>query len=403
MTPLSRLVMSARFIYAADQIALVAVPIVAILVLDASAAVIGILVACQSSAYLIGSIPFGLIVDQFQLRSIVITSTLLALAGFSTAALALTVGHVVLFGMAIVVAGLGIVLYELATLSVIPKLVDAKALGQANARISLPRALASFFVPLVLSLVLSAETAAAIFYIASVGAIAAFLFISGIPAVSRARTTEQSILKRLASGGVFVLTHGLLRPISICAIFWNLAFAVLLVVLVPVIIEVYAGNPSLFAGAMSALGIAAICGTWVIGRITHIVPPNIILIAGPASSAAASFLLLVVPARNPEFVLYPAFFFLGFGPYMWLVVQNTVRQLTTPEDMLGRVNAVIQTTIYGVRPLGALLGGAIASIWSPETGIWTAVALFSLSFLAAMLSKLRTIKSYDAMKALPET
>lgn len=70
-----------------------------------------------------------------------------------------------------------------------------------------------------------------------------------------------------------------------------------------------------------------------------------------ASSAAASFLLLVVPVRDPERVLYPAFFFLGFGLSMWLVVHNTVRQVATPEDMLGRVNAVIQSAIYGVRPL----------------------------------------------------
>jgi MFS family permease len=75
MTPLSRLVMSARFMYAADQIALVAVPIVAVVVFDADATLIGILVACQSSAYLIGAIPFGLVIDQFQLRSIVIAST----------------------------------------------------------------------------------------------------------------------------------------------------------------------------------------------------------------------------------------------------------------------------------------------------------------------------------------
>lgn len=403
MTPLSRLVMSARFMYAADQIALVAVPIVAVLIFDAPATVIGILVACQSSAYLIGTIPFGLVIDQFQLRSIVIASALFALAGFSTAALALTAGHVPLFGLAIAVAGLGIVLYELATFSAIPKLVDVDKLGPANARVSLPRALASFLVPMALSLFLSAETATVTFWVAAAGACAALMVIRGLPEMSRAKSPQQAILGRLAAGGRYVLRHGLLRPISICAIFWNLAFAVLLVVLVPAIVELYAGEPSLFAGAMASFGIAAITGVWVIGRIAPVVPPNVILIAGPASSAAASFLLLVVPVRHPELVLFPAFFFLGFGPSMWLVVQNTVRQVATPEDMLGRVNAVIQTAIYGVRPLGALSGGLLVSHWSPEAGIWVVAGLFSVSFLAALLSGLRTVESYDTMKALPET
>ena len=403
MSPLSRLVMSARFMYAADQIALVAVPIVALLVFDASAGVIGLLVACQSSAHLVGSIPFGLVVDHFQLRTILIASTLLALAGFSAAALALAAGGIAVFGLAVAAAGLGIVLYELATFSVLPKLVDARGLGPANARVSLPRALASFLVPLVLSLLLSAETATATFCIATAGAFAALMVVRTMPTVSRARSPEQPLPGRLATGAKLVLRHGLLRPISLCAIFWNLAFAVLLVVLVPVIVEVYGGHPSLFAGAMAAFGIAAISGIWVAGRIAPSVPPRVILIAGPASSAIASVLLLAVPARPPELVLYPAFFLLGFGPSMWLVVQNTVRQLVTPEDMLGRVNAVIQTAIYGVRPLGALLGGAIAGTWSPEVGLWAVATLFGLSFLAAFLSGLRKVMDYDAMKALPRT
>ena len=403
MTPLSRLVMSARFMYAADQIALVAVPIVAVVVFDADATLIGILVACQSSAYLIGTIPFGLVIDQFQLRSIVIASTFLALAGFSAAGLALTSGQVPLFGVAIAVAGLGIVLYELATFSAIPKLVEVGKLGAANARVSLPRALASFLVPMVMSLVLSAATAAVTFWIAAAGACVALMVVRRLPDMSRTKSPAQAILGRLATGGRYVLRHGLLRPISLCAIFWNLAFAVLLVVLVPAIIELYAGDPSLFAGAMAAFGIAAIAGVWVIGRIAPLVPPNVILIAGPASSAAASFLLLVVPVRTPEIVLYPAFFFLGFGPSMWLVVQNTVRQVATPEEMLGRVNAVIQTAIYGVRPLGALSGGVIVGHWSSEAGIWVVTGLFSVSFLIALLGGLRKVASYDAMKALPET
>lgn len=403
MSPISRLVMSARFMYAADQIALVAVPIVALLVFDAPAAVIGILVACQSSAHLIGSIPFGLAVDQFQLRSIVITSTLLALAGFSAAALALTAGHISLFGLAIAVAGLGIALYELAAFSVIPKLVNSKGLGPANARVSLPRALAAFLVPLVLTLLLSAKTATITFWVAAASAFIALIIVRTMPTVTRAQSHEHAILKRLSIGGKFVLQHRLLRPISLCAIFWNLAFAVLLVVLVPAIVEVYASHPSLFAGAMAAFGIAAISGIWVVGKIASMVPPCVILIGGPASSAIASFLLLVVPVRTPELVLYPAFFFLGFGPSMWLVIQNTVRQLATPEDMLGRVNAVIQTAIYGVRPLGALLGGFIASTWSPYVGIWVVAILFSMSFLAAFLSPLQRVRDYDTIKALPET
>ena len=53
--------------------------------------------------------------------------------------------------------------------------------------------------------------------------------------------------------------------------------------------------------------------------------------------------------------------------------------------------------------LGALLGGFIASTWSPYVGIWVVAILFSMSFLAAFLSPLQRVRDYDTIKALPET
>jgi hypothetical protein len=34
---------------------------------------------------------------------------------------------------------------------------------------------------------------------------------------------------------------------------------------------------------------------------------------------------------------------------LWLICQITVRQLVTPAPLMGRVNATVQTAIYGVR------------------------------------------------------
>ena len=402
MTPITRLVLSAHCINIADHIALVAVPIVAALAFDASPAVIGVLVACQSSAHLIGSLPFGLVVDQFQLRTTVILSTLIALVGFGAAAAALLSGAVALFGLAIALAGLGNVLYGLSTLSITPKIVSASELGAANARLSLPRSIASFLVPLSLGFLLAPGTGVLVFWFATTCSMVAFMCLWGIPAISRTSAAKQPILARLAGGGMFVIKHNLLLPISLCAVFWNLAFAILLVLMVPVVTQVYLADPALFARAMAAFGLAAIAGTWVIGRISSRVAPNLILLFGPGSSVLASALLLTVSPRSPEITVYAAFFLLGFGPSMWLVAQTTVRQLVTPEQMLGRVNSVIQTAIYGIRPLGALVGGLIATATSLETGLWLVVGLFGISFASALLSRLRTIKDYVALQSLPQ-
>jgi predicted MFS family arabinose efflux permease len=385
----------------ADHIALVAVPIVAALIFDASPAVIGLLIACQSSAHLVGSLPFGLVVDQFHLRSTVVMSTLITIGGFSAAATALVLGHLALFGLAIAIAGLGNVLYGLSTLSIAPRIVAASELSAANARLSLPRSIASFLVPLALGLLLVPDTVVLVFFFATVCSVVAFVGLWGMPVISRVNGDRQLLGARLASGGKFVIKHDLLLPISLCAIFWNLAFAILLVLMVPVIVEVFDGHPTLFGGAMAAFGLASIAGTWAMGLVSSKVAPNLVLLFGPGSSVLASALLFAVPPQNPDLTLYAAFFVLGFGPSMWGVAQTTVRQLVTPERMLGQVNSVIQTAIYGVRPLGALIGGFIASEVSLTVGLWLVVTLYAASFASALLSRLRKVEDYLALQSLP--
>ncbi|MEO0911235.1 MAG: hypothetical protein AAFX96_13170 [Pseudomonadota bacterium] len=97
MSIIYRLVTAAYGIHFADQIALVAVPLIAVLVFDASPQVLGLLVAGQSMAHLIGTLPFGILADQRQLRSLVIASALVSLAGFVITLLSLSFSSILLF------------------------------------------------------------------------------------------------------------------------------------------------------------------------------------------------------------------------------------------------------------------------------------------------------------------
>lgn len=84
---------------------------------------------------------------------------------------------------------------------------------------------------------------------------------------------------------------------------------------------------------------------------------------------------------------------------MWLIAQNSVRQTVSPSQMLGRVNAVIQTAIYGIRPLAALFTGAFVGTTSPQAGSLLVWSAFALSFLVAIFSGLRHITNYEKLQA----
>jgi len=398
MKPVNQLALSTYGMHTADQIALVCVPLVAALVFDASADIIGVLVACQSMAHLLGSLPFGLIVDRFSPKPVVLAATLVSLFGFAATTGAVLIKSLAGFGAAVSLAGFGIVLFVLAVLSILPRIVAPDRLAAANAIVELPRAISSFVIPLLIGAVISAATGQFVFVAATLAALFAVIVASRLPEFPASEGTREGIGKQLLAGGLFVMRHDMLLPISLCAIFWNFAFAVLLVVMVPLIVEFYRFDPGVFGLALSAFGFAAILGSWIAGRFSEQVRPNVILVFGPASSFAAIGGLALLPPGGPVVAIYIAFFLLGFGPAMWLIAQNSVRQLVTPANMLGRVNAVIQTAIYGIRPLGALIGGVVVSATSPGTGLLVAVFAFALSLASALFSRLRGIRRYADLK-----
>lgn len=401
MNTINRLASVAFGVHLADQIALVSVPLIAALAFEASPEVIGILVACQSSAHLLGSLPFGILIDRTQLRTAVILATLVSLAGFLAVSASINTGSLTGFGLSVTFAGFGVVLFSLAALSIVPHAAPPKGLAHANATIEIPRTIASFLVPLVVGVSVADQTVGWIFPVAAAGTAIAFVFALNLPRFEKNTTSGEGIVHRVLAGGVYVLNNSFLRAISLCAVSWNLAFTALLVVMLPLLTEVYLIEAGAFGIALAAFGLAAIIGTWVAGKFAAIVPPNILLLFGPAISTLAALILYAIPVGGPALAIYGAFFLLGFGPAMWLVAQNSVRQLVTPAPMLGRVNAVIQTAIYGMRPIGALIGGAVVGATSPKTGLVVVIAAFALSFVAAASSRLRSIRHYDDLKTLP--
>ena len=399
MQTLSRLTGAAYGMHLSDQIALVSVPLIVALVFDASPETIGILVACQSVAHLVGSIPFGILVDTVQQRTLTIAACIVSFAGFVGAFTAILVESILLFGASVIFAGFGVVLFVLSALSILPKITPRDSLSRANAAIEVPRAFASFFVPLLIGLYVTTVPPVFIIAGAAGASLVALAFTSTMPRVDMLPPVRSPVFKQIAEGGALVIRHRLLLPISLCAIFWNLAFAALLAVLVPTIRDVYTMDTGAFGIGLSAFGLASILGTWVMRTFSDRIAPNVILLFGPGSSVIASFGMAMIPAGSTPLLFYACAFFLGFGPSMWLVTQNSVRQLVTPAARLGRVNAVIQTAIYGIRPIGAVTGGVVAGSWGPQTGLYFVVLAFAVSFIASLLSDLRYVTRFSELSS----
>ena len=402
MKPFTALFGAAAGTHAADQLALATLPLTATLVLGAGPDVLGLLVAAQSAAWLLISLPAGAWIDRMPRRTLLIVGLGLGLLASIVAVAAAAAGIATLLGVAAFVGASGTVVYVLTSVSLLPSLVPADDLSRSNARLELARAVVSLAAPFVAGLLAQLLSPTRGYALAALGAALALACILALPKAPAPTTGAQrpSFVASIQAGARFVVRHELLRGISLCAICWNFAFFALLAIWAPLALGPLGLDPAHMGLAQSAYGAGLILGALVAPISARRLPPFATLIFGPVVSVIAAGLFLVASSADPSvsgFACAAAGHFLvGFGPMLWLICQITVRQLVTPAPLMGRVNATLQTAIYGVRPLGALAGGLVAAHAGLHAALLLVAAAFALSTLVIVLSPLARLR------ALPE-
>jgi hypothetical protein len=80
-----------------------------------------------------------------------------------------------------------------------------------------------------------------------------------------------------------------------------------------------------------------------------------------------------------------------------------MRQAITPERLQGRMNSVIRFIVWGVMPLGTLLGGAIATGFELRTAIWIGATGVALAWLPVTVGPVRSLREVpDVNQQAPE-
>lgn len=82
------------------------------------------------------------------------------------------------------------------------------------------------------------------------------------------------------------------------------------------------------------------------------------------------------------------------------IAQVSLRQLVTPEHMMGRMNATMRFLVWGMTPIGALLGGALGSWFGVRAALWVFAVGASLAFVWVAASPLATLREVPADAAV---
>ena len=208
----------------AEQLSLAAVPIVAVLALQAGPGEIGLLATVQTLPFLLLSIPLGLLADRHsRQRLMVVAEALRALSLLGLLWLTVT-GPLSIAALAVLgfIGAAGTVGFSVAAPAIVPALVPRESLAAANGRLELARSVAFAAGPALAGGLVAWAGAPAAFVLALMLSMMALSQLWRLPEPSRAAAPARRALLELQDGARMVWRHPLLRPILFTAVAWNM-------------------------------------------------------------------------------------------------------------------------------------------------------------------------------------
>jgi predicted MFS family arabinose efflux permease len=367
----------------AEQIGLAAAPIVAVLALGAGAGGTGLLQTVQTLPFLLLSLPAGILVDRSSRRRLMAGAEVLrALSLIAILVLAetggLSLGLLAALGF---LGAAGTVAYSVAAPSLIPDLVPRAALPAANGRVELARSAAFAAGPAVAGALVAWTGGGLAFAAAAALSALAVILLTGIREPARPAPPRRHILQDLREGAGFVLSHPLLRPVLLTAVFFNIGWFVLQAIYVPYAVGRLGLSASAVGATLAVYGVGMVLAALAAPRIARRMPFGTMLLVGPFSGLAGALLMLLTVWVPLAPIAGLAFFLFGAGPILWTIASTTLRQAVTPPALLGRVSAIITMATYGSRPVGAAIGGLVGGSHGPAACLVIAVLGFVIQAL----------------------
>jgi MFS family permease len=382
-----------------SQVTGLALPFVAIVTLDVTPFEVALLGVVEFAPFILVSLPAGVWVDRLQRRPILIVGDLGRAALLGSIPIAygldvLTIWQLYVVGFAV---GVLTVFFDVAYMSYLPSLVSRDQLVDGNSKLEISRSGAQLAGPAIAGGLVQAITAPFAILVDALSFVASGLFVMRIrkreevPEREAGRSPLAGMKAELSEGLRYVLGHRYLRWIAASTaafnFFGNVIWTMFLVYAVREL-----GLSAGTIGVVFAIGNAgALVAAFATSRVAGKLGVGPAIVVGAATGIAV-LLVPLAPESGPIPYLVAAQLIMSFGVVLYNVTQGSFRQAITPERLQGRMNSVMRFMVWGVMPLGMLLGGAIASAFSLHAAIWVGAIGMSLAFLPVLLSPVRTLR-----------
>ena len=368
-----------------DQVSMLAVPLVAVLTLDASAAEMGYLGAVALLPNLLFALHAGAWADRWgRRRHTMIAADLGRAVLLASVPLAYVLGALTFAHLYVVafLAGAFSVLFNVSDASLFQTIVARERYVEASSLLNGSRAFSFVAGPTVAGILVHAVTAPGALVVD------AFSFLSSGALLGRIRPDEPRPDRErqgVTVGLRWIAASPIVRPTLLATAtinFFNFVFWALFVLYATRTLGVAAGTLGLVLGAGAVGGLV---GSVIATPVTRKIGVGPTLVVGCIVFPAP--ILLVPLARGSETVVLACLFLAelgsGLGVMLLDISAGSLFAAVIPPRLRSRVSGAYTFVNYGIRVLGSLAGGLLGAWLGLRTALWigAAGAMFGVLFL----------------------
>lgn len=377
-----------------NGITAVALPLIAVELLNVSSTAVGLLAGAVWLPWLLVGLPVGAWVDRMHKRPLMITCDLVAVAALVSVPLAawldaLTFQHLVVVAT---ICGTAAVCFNTAYHSYIRIVLDGRDLLEGNAKLQGSEAATRVAGPGVAGLLAQTLGAVTALVADAVTFLISAVCLKRISVVEpdRAPDEERVPLRRQIMEGLrFVGRDRYLRPMVTWGAVINMALMGYQAVQVVFLVRTVGLNPGMVGLLLTSGSTGGIAGALVATRVSRRfgTARGLLLL----QIATAPFVLLLpMTTAGPGLLLFAmGAFLVGIGVSVANVVVGSFRQTYCPPDMLGRVVATAMMINHSTIPIGSVLGGVLGDTVGYRQAMWIMTGVVALSWLILATSPMR--------------
>jgi MFS family permease len=382
-----------------SQVSFLALPLVAILVLEESAFKVAALTSLQFLPFLLFTLPAGVWVDRLRRKPILVLGDLGRAAALFSVPLAHWFGTLTIWHLYVVafVHGVCTVFFDVSYQSYLPSLVARDRLVEGNSKLEISRSAAQLGGPGAAGVLIGTIGGPVAILLDGISFVFSALFLFAIrkPEVLPEReegAPKPSMLREAKEGLRYVLGNRYLRAISICTgtsnFWWSMTGAIIIVYAVRELDM----SPALIGVVLSLTNLGPLLAAFTTNKVFERIGVGKTILWTAVIFSGAGFFYPLAPQDFPAPFFILGGMLAGYAAVAYNITQVSFRQAICPERLQGRMNAVIRFMVWGTMPIGALLGGALATWIGLRPAIWVGAIGASFTFLPILLSPVRSIE-----------